>query len=75
MRAIQRFGKQLQQQRTIRGLTHDQLAVRLALRRERMPRIRPAPGERCLSHGIRTSLEGRCAVFSLFARRNSSLCE
>ena len=126
MRAIQRFGQQLQRLRTLRGLTHDQLAVtaglsaflmrlelgehdpslttlvrlakalkvsvtellgvsvsaslwwqvgenRFATREDAEDYART--GGRCLSPGIRTSLEARCAVFSLFARRNSPLCE
>ena len=127
MRAIQRFGKQLQRLRTRRGLTQEQLAVIAGLSRtfvmrlelgqhdpslstlvrlakalrvsvtellgesvsasqwwqvgearfatRRMPRITPVPRVRCLSHGIRTNPEARCAVSSLFAGRNSPLRE
>jgi transcriptional regulator with XRE-family HTH domain len=64
MRAIQRFGKQLQQLRTRRGLTQEQLAVTAGLSRTFLTRLELGQHDPSLSTLVRLAkAQLRCEQF------------
>ena len=72
MRAIQRFGKQLQQQRTIRGLTHDQLAVTAGLSRTFLMRLELGQHDPSLSTLVRLAKALKISVTKLLGESVSA---
>ena len=64
MRAIQRFGKQLQRLRTRRGLTQEQLAVKAGLSRTFVTRLELGQHDPSLSTLVRLAkVQLRCEKF------------
>ena len=72
MRAIQRFGKQLQRLRTIRGLTQEQLAVTAGLSRTFMTRLELGQHDLSLSTMVRVAKALRVSVTELLGESASA---
>ena len=72
MRAIQRFGKQLQRLRTRRGLTQDQLAVTANLSRTFLTRLELGQHDPSLSTLVRLAKALRVAVAELLGESVSA---
>ena len=71
MRAIQRFGKQLQQLRTRRGLTQEQLAVTAGLSRAFLARLELGQHDPSLSTLVRLAKALRVSVTELLGETMS----
>ena len=72
MRAIQRFGKQLQQLRTRRGLTQEQLAVTAGLSRTFVTRLELGQHDPSLSTLVRLAKVLRVSVTELLGESMSA---
>jgi len=72
MRAIQRFGKQLQRLRTRRGLTQDQLAVTASLSRTFLTRLELGQLDPSLSTLVRLAKALRVSVTELLGESVSA---
>ena len=72
MRAIQRFGKQLQQLRTRRGLTQEQLAVTAGLSRTFLTRLELGQHDPSLSTLVRLAKALRVSVTQLLGESMSA---
>lgn len=72
MRAIQRFGKQLQQLRTRRGLTQEQLAVTAGLSRTFLMRLELGQHDPSLSTLVRLGKALRVSVTELLGETMST---
>jgi transcriptional regulator with XRE-family HTH domain len=72
MRAIQRFGKQLQQLRTSRGLTQEQLAVAAGLSRTFVTRLELGQHDPSLSTLVRLAKVLRVSVTELLGESMSA---
>lgn len=72
MRAIQRFGKQLQRLRTNRGLTQEQLAVKAGLVRVYVTRLEQGEQDPTLSTLVRLAKALRVPVMSLLGESVSA---
>ena len=72
MRAIQRFGKQLQQLRTSRGLTQEQLAVTVGLSRTFLTRLELGQHDSSLSTLLRLAKALRVSVTELLEESMSA---
>ena len=72
MRAIQRFGKQLQQLRTRRGLTQEQLAVTAGLSRTFLTRLELGQSDPSLSTLVRLAKALRVSVTELLGESMSA---
>ena len=72
MRAIQRFGKQLQRLRIRRGLTQDQLAVTAGLSRTFMTRLELGQHDPSLSTLVRVAKALRVSVTELLGESASA---
>ena len=72
MRAIQRFGKQLQQLRTRRGLTQDQLAVTAGLSRSFLMRLELGQHDPSLSTLVRVAKALKVSVTELLGESISA---
>ncbi len=71
MRAIQRFGKQLQQLRTSRGLTQEQLAVTAGLSRTFLTRLELGQHDPSLSTLVRLAKALKVSVTELLGETMS----
>ncbi len=72
MRAIQRFGKQLQRLRTSRGLTQEQLAVTAGLSRTFLTRLELGQHDPSLSTLVRVAKALRVSVTELLGESVSA---
>jgi len=72
MRAIQRFGKQLQQLRTRRGLTQEQLAVTAGLSHTFLTRLELGQSDPSLSTLVRLAKALRVSVTELLGESMSA---
>jgi len=72
MRAIQRFGKQLQRLRTRRGLTQEQLAVTASLSRAFLTRLELGQHDPSLSMLVRLAKALRVSVTELLGESMSA---
>ncbi len=72
MRAIQRFGKQLQRLRTSRGLTQEQLAVAASLSRTFLTRLELGQHDPSLSTLVRVAKALRVSVTELLGESISA---
>jgi transcriptional regulator with XRE-family HTH domain len=72
MRAIQRFGKQLQRLRTHRGLTQEQLAVTAGLSRTFLTRLELGQHDPSLSTLVRLAKALRVSVMELLGESVSA---
>ena len=72
MRAIQRFGKQLQRLRTSRGLTQEQLAVTAGLSRTFLTRLELGQHDPSLSTLVRVAKALRVSVAELLGESASA---
>ena len=72
MRAIQRFGKQLQRLRTRRGLTQEQLAVTAGLSRSFLTRLELGQHDPSLSTLVRVAKALRVSVTELLGESVSA---
>jgi transcriptional regulator with XRE-family HTH domain len=72
MRAIQRFGKQLQRLRTRRGLTQEQLAVTAGLSRTFLTRLELGQHDPSLSTLVRLAKALRVSVMELLGESVSA---
>ena len=72
MRAIQRFGKQLQRLRTHRGLTQEQLAVTAGLSRAFLTRLELGQHDPSLSTLVRVAKALRVSVTELLGESASA---
>ena len=72
MRAIQRFGKQLQRLRTRRGLTQEQLAVTVGLSRSFVTRLELGQHDPSLSTLVRLAKVLRVSVTDLLGESMSA---
>jgi len=72
MRAIQRFGKQLQRLRTRRGLTQEQLAVTAGLSRTFLTRLELGQNDPSLSTLVRLAKALRVSVMELLGESVSA---
>jgi transcriptional regulator with XRE-family HTH domain len=72
MRAIQRFGKQLQRLRTSRGLTQEQLAVTAGLSRTFLTKLELGQHDPSLSTLVRVAKALRVSVTELLGESTSA---